>query len=89
MVFKGSAQSLIVPAYKGYLGVLVGHAPFISALNAGKVTIRLEGQKLARPAGGPARPDKSGGGDEQVFIITGGMMETTPAKTTILADSMG
>ncbi|MBI4834720.1 MAG: ATP synthase F1 subunit epsilon [Planctomycetes bacterium] len=71
MVFKGSAQSLIVPAHKGYLGVLVGHAPFIAALNAGKVTVRPDGQK-----------------DEHVFTITGGMMETTPTKTTILADSV-
>jgi F-type H+-transporting ATPase subunit epsilon len=74
MVFNGSAQSLIVPAHKGYLGVLGGHAQFICALNAGKVTIR--------PAGREAQ-------DEQVLTITGGMMETTPAKTTILADSIG
>ena len=67
IVFKGNSYSLVVPAYKGYLGVMAGHAPFISALGQGKIIVRQEGNDIA-------------------FTVNGGFMETTPAKTTILAD---
>ena len=41
-VFKGKVYSLIVPAYYGYLGVMAGHAPFISSLAHGKITVRQD-----------------------------------------------
>lgn len=69
MVFKGKSHSLIVPAYRGYLGIMAGHAPFICALAKGQVTIRKEDGDIS-------------------FRLNGGFMETTPAKTTILADEI-
>jgi len=39
-VFEGNAVSLIVPAEKGYLGVLANHAPLVASLKYGKIIIR-------------------------------------------------
>ena len=39
-VYSGKAVSLIVPAYKGYLGVLANHAPLIAQLVPGKITLK-------------------------------------------------
>ena len=41
IVFDEQIVSLIVPAAEGYLGVLAHHAPLISVLEPGKMTIRL------------------------------------------------
>lgn len=39
-VFKGNAVSLVVPAEKGYLGVLANHAPLIASLKYGNIIIK-------------------------------------------------
>lgn len=39
-VFEGNTVSLIVPAEKGYLGVLANHAPLIASLKCGKIIIK-------------------------------------------------
>ena len=39
-VYEGDASSLIVPAQKGYLGVLAHHAPIVAQLVPGKITLR-------------------------------------------------
>jgi F-type H+-transporting ATPase subunit epsilon len=39
-VFSGSAVSLIVPGAAGYFGVLANHAPLVSTLGEGVVTVR-------------------------------------------------
>ncbi len=38
-VFKGPAVSLVLPGVDGYLGVLHGHAPLVTALAIGVITI--------------------------------------------------
>lgn len=38
--FSGEAESAVVPAQKGYLGVLRDHAPLLCLIRPGKVTIR-------------------------------------------------
>jgi len=40
LVFSGEAQQVDVPGAEGDFGVLPGHAPFISALRPGVLTIR-------------------------------------------------
>lgn len=41
-LYEGEAISLILPSLaSGYLGVLADHAPLVTRLSAGKVTLRL------------------------------------------------
>ena len=39
-VFEGPANSVIVPAYDGEVGILPRHAPFMTLLGQGSVKIR-------------------------------------------------
>ncbi len=42
-VFDETVESIIVPGSEGYLGVLAHHAPLITALMPGKLTVRKPG----------------------------------------------
>jgi len=39
IIYEGEVDSLIVPGEAGYLGVLADHAPLISTLRPGKITV--------------------------------------------------
>ena len=39
-IFSGEISSLVAPGELGYLGVLANHAPLVSTLLPGKVTLR-------------------------------------------------
>lgn len=39
VVFEGTARSLVVPAWDGRLGVLPGHAPFLTLLGRGPLEV--------------------------------------------------
>ena len=39
-VFEGNIRSVVAPGTMGYVGILRNHAPFITTLVAGKITIR-------------------------------------------------
>jgi len=54
LVFSGDVESLVVPADRGYLGVLAGHAPLLAALQPGEILMRREG-------GGETRYATAGG----------------------------
>ena len=41
-LFQGEVSSVIVPAVDGYLGILNNHAPLISTLKDGDVTITTD-----------------------------------------------
>ncbi len=47
-VFRGEAQSIMVPAWDGMLGVLPGHAPFLGLLGRGWLKIRLAAGEVWR-----------------------------------------
>ncbi len=53
-VFKGPAISVVLPGADGYLGVLHGHAPLVTALTIGEITITLPDnqQKIIAVSGG-------------------------------------
>ena len=42
-VFDGEADSLIAPAYDGQVGILPRHAPFMTLLGTGTLTVRKAG----------------------------------------------
>jgi F-type H+-transporting ATPase subunit epsilon len=41
-VFDGDATSAVVPAYDGLVGILPRHAPFMTLLGDGTLTVRTE-----------------------------------------------
>jgi len=52
-VFDGEATAVVVPAYDGLVGILPRHAPFMTLLGKGVVTIRRsEGTQKVDVAGG-------------------------------------
>ena len=42
-VFEGEATSVVAPAHDGEVGILPRHAPFMTLLGEGKLTVRQEG----------------------------------------------
>ena len=74
-VYRGDVRSVAVPAWKGEMGVLPGHAPFLGLLTEGRVTVRI-----------PARQAEHGP-RLLLFNVTGGCVEVLPDRVTILADS--
>jgi len=52
-VFDGEANAVVVPAYDGLVGILPRHAPFMTLLGKGVVTIRRsEGTQKVDVSGG-------------------------------------
>lgn len=54
VLYEREVTSLVVPGSEGYLGILSHHAPLISALKPGKITITEgdEKQRIAAVSGG-------------------------------------
>ena len=44
-IFDGDATAVTAPAYDGLVGILTGHAPFVTLLGEGRLTVRTEGQE--------------------------------------------
>ena len=68
------AAMVTLPGSEGMLGILPGHAPLITALKAGVVTVEGHDEKAG-----------TANGIEQIFV-TGGFAEVTADGLTILAD---
>ena len=47
-VFEGEGISLVLPAWDGRVGILPGHAPFITLLGGGELEIELPGGSMER-----------------------------------------
>ena len=47
-MFDGPAESVVAPAFDGLVGILPRHAPFMTLLGTGTLTVR--GGGAARPA---------------------------------------
>lgn len=39
-VFEGQVESVVAPGALGYLGVLAHHAPLLTSLTSGRITVR-------------------------------------------------
>lgn len=61
VVFTGEADIVVLPGMDGQMGILQKHAPVLTALNYGVITVRLKGvEEYYTVAGGIAEvlPDK-------------------------------
>jgi F-type H+-transporting ATPase subunit epsilon len=70
VVLEQRGISLTAPGSQGYLGVLAFHAPLITDLIPGKLTLKDEH------------------GKEQVMAVSGGFLEISDNRATILADAI-
>jgi len=68
LVYSEDVISVVVPAEKGYLGVLAGHAPLLCTIRPGEIRVRRDG-------------------GESYFATSGGFMEVTQKKATVLSES--
>lgn len=41
-VFEGEAESVVAPAHDGLVGILPGHAPFVTLLGDGVLRVRVD-----------------------------------------------
>ncbi len=75
-VFDGAADAVVAPAYDGQVGILPGHAPFLTLLGAGVLTVRQGGE------GGGG----SGGSASSRFQVSGGFLQVVDDAVRIVAD---
>lgn len=52
LVFSEEVESLVVPAERGYLGVLAGHAPLLCNLQPGEIRVVRDGDETWFATGG-------------------------------------
>jgi len=69
LIYSGLAEMVTCTGSLGELGVTPGHAPLLTKLRPGPVTVRHQG------------------GKEEIFYVSGGMLEIQPNTITILADT--
>ena len=67
--YEDDVASIVAPGTVGYLGISSNHAPIITSLQPGKLTI------------------KDSKGSEITLAISGGFLENSGNRCTILADS--
>jgi F-type H+-transporting ATPase subunit epsilon len=68
-VFAGEAQHLYARGSLGYLGVLANHAPLLTSLEPGVMSIR------------------AADGHSEHFAVSGGFLEVSDNRATVLADT--
>ena len=68
-VFSGAAAHLYARGTVGYFGVLAGHAPLLTALEPGLLSIR------------------DAAGHSEHYVVTGGFLEVSDNRATVLADA--
>ena len=68
-IYSGLAELVTCTGSLGEMGLAPGHAPLLTKLRPGPVTVRHQG------------------GEEEIFYVSGGMLEVQPNTITILADT--
>jgi len=77
--FDGQVVSVRVPGTNGDFQMLQNHAPIVSSLGIGKISIKQEGETELIYA-------VSGGFVEMIFAVSGGFVEMSENQLTILAE---
>ena len=81
VVFEGTARSLVAPAWDGWVGILPGHAPFLTLLGEGPLSVEAEsGGRLEFQVRGSPRSEGASG------ERTTGVMKVETDEVTVLAD---
>lgn len=70
VLFEEEVESIVVPGAQGYLGVLAHHAPLITPIVPGRLSVRKNSST------------------ELVMAISGGFLEVSGNKATVLADAV-
>ena len=84
-VFYGSIESIKVPGVLGEFQVLKNHAPVVSALNAGKVTLAtVKGEYKYYDTESGAIKTASDKGKKVTFEIKGGFIEVLKNEIALL-----
>ena len=84
VVFEGTARSLVAPAWDGWVGILPGHAPFLTLMGEGPLSVEPEsgGRRVFMVRGSP---QPAGGSRER----TAGVMKVESNEVTVLVDRVG
>ena len=81
LLFKGEVAHVQMPGIDGSFGVLKGHAPLVSALKAGVVSVQqADGEKEGEYA------DTKANSEHFDFDVKGGVVEVYENKIIILAE---
>ncbi len=70
-IFSGQVENIFVTGEMGELGITPGHSQLLTSLRPGYVRVVMPGKKED---------------EEEVFYISGGMLEVQPYIVTVLAD---
>lgn len=68
-IYSGQVEMVTCTGSLGEMGISAGHAPLLTKLSPGPVTVRFQS------------------GEEEIFYVSGGMLEIQPNTITILADT--
>ncbi|HEY5440917.1 MAG TPA: hypothetical protein VIJ90_06505 [Gemmatimonadaceae bacterium] len=52
VLFEGTAESVVAPAFDGEVGILAGHAPMMTLLGKGELKLGAGGEQRFRVEGG-------------------------------------
>lgn len=74
LIFSGLAEMVVATGELGELGIMPGHSPLITKLKPGQV-------RVIKPLNHP-------GTDEEIYYISGGILEVQPNVVTVLADTV-
>lgn len=69
-IFSGAVEMLVASAAEGEVGIVPGHAPFLTMLKPGELRL------------------KRSGGREDIYYVSGGLLEVQPHTITVLADEV-
>lgn len=72
-IYSGEAEMVIATGEMGELGIMHGHSPLITKLKPGQVRV--------------IHPNHSSL-EEQIYYISGGVLEVQPSVVTVLADTI-
>ena len=73
LLLETDAVSLQLPGIAGYLGILANHAPLVTALVPGVMTLRTD--------------DSSSAGSASVFAVSNGFVEVARNEVSVMVDS--